>query len=84
MQTAQALGGIADLDEALLDEVTALNEWPVPIAGSFEERFLEVPHEALVLTMKKNQKYFPLFDSEQRLAEPASLPSPISIAPSPS
>ncbi|WP_039959534.1 glycine--tRNA ligase subunit beta [endosymbiont of Riftia pachyptila] len=67
VQTAQALGGIADLDEALLDEVTALNEWPVPIAGSFEERFLEVPHEALVLTMKKNQKYFPLFDSEQRL-----------------
>jgi len=66
-QTAEALGGRADLDEALLEEVTALNEWPVPIAGTFEERFLEVPHEALVLTMKQNQKYFPLFDADGRL-----------------
>ena len=65
--TAARLGGVADLDEALLDEVTALNEWPVPIAGSFEERFLEVPHEALVSTMKTNQKYFPVFDGEGRL-----------------
>lgn len=66
-QAAQSLGGIADLDTGLLDEVTALNEWPVPIMGSFESRFLEVPHEALVLTMKQNQKYFPLFDGEGRL-----------------
>jgi len=63
IKTADALGGRADLDDALLDEVTALNEWPIPIAGSFEEKFLAVPHEALVLTMKQNQKYFPLFDS---------------------
>jgi glycyl-tRNA synthetase beta chain len=62
--TAGALGGHADLDEALLDEVTALNEWPHPIAGTFEERFLEVPHEALVATMKTNQKYFPVFDDD--------------------
>ncbi len=65
--TARKLGGVADLDEALLDEVTALNEWPVPVAGSFEARFLEVPHEALVTTMKSNQKYFPVFDAEGRL-----------------
>ena len=66
-RTAETLGGIAQMDEDLLDEVTALNEWPVPIAGSFEEKFLEVPHEALILTMKKNQKYFPLFDSRGNL-----------------
>ncbi|MES9869189.1 MAG: glycine--tRNA ligase subunit beta [Sedimenticola sp.] len=62
-QTAEALGGRADMDDELLDEVTALNEWPVPIAGTFEEKFLEVPHEALVYTMKLNQKYFPMFDA---------------------
>jgi glycyl-tRNA synthetase beta chain len=67
VKTAKALGGRADLDEDLLDEVTALNEWPVPITGTFEEKFLEVPHEALVLTMKQNQKYFPLFDDSGRL-----------------
>jgi len=61
-KTAKGLGGVADIDSDLLDEVTALNEWPVPIAGSFEEKFLEVPHEALVTTMKTNQKYFPVFD----------------------
>ncbi len=62
-EAARSLGGSADLDDDLLDEVTALNEWPVAIAGGFEEKYLEVPHEALVLTMKKNQKYFPVFDS---------------------
>ena len=61
------LGGQPDLDEDLLDEVTALNEWPVPISGVFEERFLAVPQEALVATMKGNQKYFPVFDEEGRL-----------------
>ena len=66
-QSAAAVGGHADLDDDLLDEVTALNEWPVPISASFEERFLEVPQEALVATMKGNQKYFPLFDGEGRL-----------------
>ncbi len=66
-KVAETLGGQADIDPALLDEVTALNEWPVAITGSFEERFLEVPAEALILTMKKNQKYFPLFDEQGRL-----------------
>jgi glycyl-tRNA synthetase beta chain len=65
--SAASLGGHPDLDEDLLDEVTALNEWPVPISASFEERFLQVPQEALVATMKGNQKYFPLFDGEGRL-----------------
>ncbi len=64
---AHELGGRADIDEALLEEVTALNEWPIPIAGSFEADFLSVPHEALVTTMKTNQKYFPVFDTEGRL-----------------
>ncbi|MGD1990717.1 MAG: glycine--tRNA ligase subunit beta, partial [Chromatiales bacterium] len=65
--TATSLKGHIDIDEALLDEVTALVEWPVPVAGSFEEKYLEVPHEALILTMKKNQKYFHLLDSNGKL-----------------
>ncbi|WP_260293462.1 glycine--tRNA ligase subunit beta [Sedimenticola hydrogenitrophicus] len=66
-QTADAIGGHAPIDEALLDEVTGLVEWPVPISAGFEERFLEVPHEALISTMKKNQKYFHLVDAQGRL-----------------
>ncbi|MCU7920091.1 MAG: glycine--tRNA ligase subunit beta [Candidatus Thiodiazotropha sp. (ex Epidulcina cf. delphinae)] len=65
--SAASLGGEADLDPELLDEVTALNEWPVPISASFEERFLQVPQEALVATMKGNQKYFPLFSADGKL-----------------
>ena len=48
--------------EALLDEVTALVEWPVVYVGQFDEAFLSVPPECLILTMRLNQKYFPLFD----------------------
>ena len=55
---AATLGGQAVIDPDLLDEVTGLVEWPVALAGSFEERFLEVPAEALVLSMKEHQKYF--------------------------
>ena len=66
-KAAEDLGGEADLDDALLDEVTALNEWPVPISGTFEERFLSVPQEVLVATMKGNQKYFPVFAADGRL-----------------
>lgn len=66
-QTAEAIGGRAPIDEALLDEVTGLVEWPVPISAGFEERFLDVPHEALISTMKKNQKYFHLVDHQGRL-----------------
>jgi len=54
---------------ALLDEVTALVEMPTVYAGRFERDFLEVPQECLILTMRQNQKYFPLFGAEGRLAE---------------
>jgi len=59
---ALKLGGRAVIDDALLDEVTAMVEWPVAVAGAFEERFLAVPQEALVSTMSANQKYFHLVD----------------------
>lgn len=51
----------------LLDEVTALVEFPTVYAGQFEEAFLAVPQECLILTMRQNQKYFPLFDASGRL-----------------
>ncbi len=54
-------------DEALLDEVTALVERPNVLLGQFEEAFLEVPQECLILTMKANQKYFPLLDGNNKL-----------------
>lgn len=75
LDAAARLGGTVRIDEELLDEVTALVEWPVAIAGNFEERFLDVPHEALILTMQDNQKYFPVVDEEGRL-----LPHFITIA----
>ncbi len=64
---ASALGAEAVIDPALLDEVTGLVEWPVALTGSFEERFLEVPAEALVSAMKAHQKYFHLVDGEGAL-----------------
>ncbi len=51
----------------LLDEVTALVEWPAVYVGEFEHAFLQVPQECLILTMRTNQKYFPLFDRSGRL-----------------
>ena len=54
-------------DDALLNEVTSLVEMPNILIGSFEERYLEVPQECLILSMKANQKYFPLFDKNNRL-----------------
>ncbi|MFK8331267.1 glycine--tRNA ligase subunit beta [Pseudomonas sp. BJa5] len=59
--------GSAIVPPALLDEVTALVEWPVPLVCSFEERFLEVPQEALITTMQDNQKYFCLLDTDGKL-----------------
>ncbi|MDN3578769.1 glycine--tRNA ligase subunit beta [Chitinimonas viridis] len=53
--------------DALIDEVTALVEWPVVLEGSFEEDFLKVPQECLILTMQQNQKYFPLLDASGKL-----------------
>jgi len=63
IDTVAGLGGEAVLDEDLLDEVAALNEWPVAVAGEFEEVFLQVPSEALIKTMQDNQKYFPVKDA---------------------
>ena len=54
-------------DESLLNEVTSLVEMPNILMGSFEERFLKIPEECLALTMKTNQKYFPLFDNQNKL-----------------
>ncbi|MBI4695083.1 MAG: glycine--tRNA ligase subunit beta [Gammaproteobacteria bacterium] len=60
-------GGRAIIDPALLDEVTALVEWPAPICGSFEPHFLELPREALIASMQGHQKYFPLEDANGQL-----------------
>lgn len=59
--------GVAAIDESLLEEVTSLVEWPVTLVGSFEEKFLAVPSEALIYTMKDNQKYFPVLDKDGKL-----------------
>ena len=72
---ASQVGGQAVIDTALLDEVTALCEWPCAILGSFDPRYLEVPPEVLIETMQKNQKYFPLRSPDGALA-----PSFITIA----
>lgn len=64
---ATALGGVADIEENLLEEVTSLVEYPNVLAAKFEERFLAVPAEALVYTMKGDQKYFPIYDKDGRL-----------------
>jgi glycyl-tRNA synthetase beta chain len=56
-----------DVDEGLLDEVTSLVEWPVALIANFEESFLAVPKEALIYTMKDDQKYFPLLDESGQL-----------------
>ena len=64
---ATALGGMADIEESLLEEVTSLVEYPNVLAAKFEERFLAVPAEALVYTMKGDQKYFPIYDKDGKL-----------------
>ena len=66
-EKATALGGVADIEEDLLDEVTSLVEYPNVLAAKFEERFLAVPAEALVYTMKGDQKYFPIYDKDGKL-----------------
>lgn len=66
-QEAERLGGFAVIDANLLDEVTALNEWPVALAGNFDERFLQVPVAALVSSMKEHQKYFHVTNSDGEL-----------------
>ena len=70
LQHAAAREGLVPIDDAaLLDEVTALVERPNVLLGRFEASFLEVPQECLILTMKANQKYFPLLDAAGRLTD---------------
>src|SRR6185295_4020554 len=65
-EAARQKGSLGDY-QALLDEVTALVEHPSVYVGAFDPAFLSVPQECLILTMRQNQKYFPLFDGEQKL-----------------
>lgn len=71
----QQLGGVAVISEDLLDEVTALSEWPVALAGSFDAEFLQVPAEALISSMAEHQKYFHVVDDKGQL-----MPNFITIA----
>jgi glycyl-tRNA synthetase beta chain len=64
---AKALNAAIDPAEGLLDEVTALVEWPVVYVGEFEAKYLDVPQECLILTMQQHQKYFPLFGADKKL-----------------
>jgi glycyl-tRNA synthetase beta chain len=64
---AETVGGSARIDPELLDEVTALNEWPVPLLGRFDAQFLNIPREALISSMQGHQKYFPVVAAEGTL-----------------
>jgi glycyl-tRNA synthetase beta chain len=67
IEQARELGGEALIDENLLDEVTALVEWPVAMSGEFDSEFLQVPSEALISSMQDHQKYFPVIDKYGKL-----------------
>jgi glycyl-tRNA synthetase beta chain len=66
-KAATSVNGIAHIEDDLLEEIAALNEWPAPITGNFDPRFLELPAEVLITTMQTNQKYFPVKDSSGKL-----------------
>lgn len=72
---AQNINGTAVVEDDLLDEVTALNEWPVPLMGKFDSHFLSIPAQALVSSMKEHQKYFHVLDANKQL-----LPAFITVA----
>ena len=63
-KAAAAVNGNAHIEDDLLEEVAALNEWPVPITGTFDPRFLALPAEVLITTMQTNQKYFPVKNAD--------------------
>jgi len=67
IKSAKSLGGTAVIDNDLLAEVTALNEWPIAVTGEFEKEYLSVPAEALIKTMQDNQKYFPVVEKGDEL-----------------
>jgi len=74
-EAAMAVDGAAILDDDLLDEVTALVEWPAAITGDFDARFLRLPDEVLIATLQGHQRYFPVRDKQNKL-----LPCFITIA----
>jgi glycyl-tRNA synthetase beta chain len=63
-KAAAAVSGIAHIEDDLLEEIAALNEWPIPITGTFDPRYLELPPEVLITTMQTNQKYFPVKNAD--------------------
>jgi glycyl-tRNA synthetase beta chain len=65
---ATEVGGSALIDDALLDEVTALVEWPVPLAGQFEQRFLSLPREVVIATVQDHQRYFAVQGPDGKLS----------------
>ena len=77
---ADELGAQVKLIDALLDEVTALVEWPVVYVSEFEAEYLEVPQECLILTMQANQKYFPLFNADGKLQNRFLIVSNMAVA----
>lgn len=79
-KAALAVGGVADLEEGLVEEVTSLVEWPVVLTASFEEKFLSVPSEALVYTMKGDQKYFPVYSHGKESEDRKLLPKFIFVS----
>jgi glycyl-tRNA synthetase beta chain len=64
---ADSIGGIAVIEDKLLDEVTSLVEWPAPLAGRFDEQFLRLPQEVPIATMQDHQRYFPVRDRNGKL-----------------
>lgn len=66
-ELAAAEGGIAEIDEDLLEEVNYLVEYPTALCGKFEEKFLSLPKEAIITPMREHQRYFPVVDEEGRL-----------------
>lgn len=65
-ELAAAEGGIAEIDEDLLEEVNYLVEYPTALCGKFEEKFLSLPKEAIITPMREHQRYFPVVDEEGR------------------
>jgi glycyl-tRNA synthetase beta chain len=72
---ANEINGVAQVEDDLLDEVAALNEWPVPLLGKFDKHFLSIPAQALISSMKEHQKYFHVLDTKGQL-----LPAFITVA----
>lgn len=67
IELAASINGEAVIDDDLLNEVSALNEWPVPLMGRFDDHFLAVPAQALISSMKEHQKYFHIVDANKQL-----------------